>query len=94
MAHYAQLDESNIVIQVCVITNEDEQRLGEAGVEAWLRRDWGGTWKKTSYNGRIRKNYAGIGYTYNSSLDAFIPPQPAPDYVLDTDTCTWRKPNG
>jgi hypothetical protein len=80
MAHYAMLDENNIVVQVIVGKNE-----GEDGVD-W-EQYYGG--KRTSYHGNIRKNYAGIGYKYDAQRDAFIPPQPFPSWVLNEDTCLW-----
>ena len=52
----------------------------------------GGNWKQTSYNGNIRKNFAGIGFTYDATKDAFIPPQPFPSWTLDESTCLWKPP--
>lgn len=78
MAHYAQIDENNIVTQVIVIDNKDTADAN--GVEkeyigaAFCERLFGGTWKQTSYNGNIRGRYAGIGYTYDAQLDEFIAP--------------------
>ena len=95
MAHYAQIDDNNIVTQVIVIDNKDTADAN--GVEkeyigaAFCERLFGGTWKQTSYNGNIRKNYAGIGYTYNADIDAFVPPQPFPSWVLDADA-KWQAP--
>lgn len=95
MAHFAQL-ENNIVTKVIVVSNQDI--LDEHGVEkedigiAFCSNLLGGTWKQTSYNGRIRKNYAGIGYTYNETLDAFVPPKPFASWVLDEDTAQWKAP--
>ncbi len=73
MAHFAQIDENNIVLQVLVIPDFQEHRGQE-----YLANDLnlGGIWKQTSYNNRIRKNYAGIGFTYDEIRDAFIPPKP------------------
>lgn len=96
MAHFAQLDSNNIVLQVIVIANKDT--ADASGVEkehigaAFCERLLGGTWKQTSYNGNFRKNYAGIGYTYDPVLDAFIPPQPNPQCILDPETCQWSCP--
>lgn len=97
MAHFAQIDENNIVIQVIVADDKFE----ENGEEVFAS-EVGGVWKKTSYNtyanqhknGGIpfRKNYAGVGYSYNSTLDAFIPPKPFPSWILDEDTCIWQSP--
>jgi hypothetical protein len=95
MAHFAQLDEQNIVTQVIVVANEE---LLENGVEseskgiAFCQSLLGGNWKQTSYNGKIRKNYAGIGYTYDSQRDAFISPQPYPSWTLVEETCQWTSP--
>ena len=80
MAHFAELDANNVVLRVIVVGNKDTSDAN--GVEkehigaAFCERLFGGTWKQTSYNGNIRKNYAGIGYTYNPSIDAFVPPKP------------------
>lgn len=96
MAHYAQIDENNIVTQVIVIDNKDTADAN--GVEkeyigaAFCERLFGGTWKQTSYNGNIRKNYAGIGYTFDSGRDAFISPKPFASWVLNEDTCQWQAP--
>lgn len=95
MAHYAQLDGNNVVTQVIVIDNKDTADAN--GVEkeyigaAFCERLFGGTWKQTSYNGNIRKNYAGIGYTYREDIDAFVPPQPYPSWALDADA-KWQPP--
>ena len=97
MAHFAQLDENNVVTQVIVVGNKDCSDAN--GVEkesigiAFCERLFGGNWKQTSYNGNIRKNYAGIGYSYDAARDAFIPPQPSPEWTLDEDTCQWVNPN-
>ena len=96
MAHYAQLDSNNVVTQVIVIDNKDTADAN--GVEkeyigaAFCERLFGGTWKQTSYNGNIRKNYAGIGYTFDSTRDAFIPPKPYASWVLIEETCQWKAP--
>jgi hypothetical protein len=97
MAHYAKIDENNIVQQVIVVDNKDT--ADAFGVEkeyigaAFCERLLGGTWKQTSYNGNFRKNYAGIGYTYDPQREAFIPPKPTPDAVLDEATCQWIVPS-
>jgi len=95
VAHYAQLDENNVVTQVIVVANSDEEIDGvfdeSKGVE-FCYNLLGGTWKKTSYNGNIRKNYAGIGYTYDAGRDAFIPPKPFASWVLVEETCQWAAP--
>jgi hypothetical protein len=96
MAHFAQLDENNVVTQVIVVANKDTADAN--GVEkeyigaAFCERLFGGTWKQTSYNGNIRKNYAGIGYTYNADIDAFVPPKPFASWVLNNDTAEWEAP--
>ena len=96
MAHYAQLDENNVVTQVIVVDNKDCSDAN--GVEkeyigaAFCEKLFGGNWKQTSYNGNIRKNYAGIGFTYNADIDAFVPPKPYPSWVLDNETAQWNAP--
>ena len=96
MAHFARLDENNVVTQVVVVANKDT--ADASGVEkeyigaAFCERLLGGTWMQTSYNGNMRKNYAGIGYTYNEDIDAFVPPKPFASWVLDTDTAQWNAP--
>jgi hypothetical protein len=95
MAHYAQIDENNIVTQVIVIDNKDTADAN--GVEkeyigaAFCERLFGGTWKQTSYNGNIRKNYAGIGYTYQADIDAFVAPKPYASWTLDANA-QWQAP--
>ena len=96
MAHFCRLDENNVVTQVIVVGNKDT--ADAAGVEkeyigaAFCERLFGGTWKQTSYNGNIRKNYAGIGYTFDAGRDAFIPPKPYNSWVLVEETCQWKAP--
>ena len=91
MAHYAFLDNENIVTEV--ITGIDETELIEGlDTETWYGNFRGQTCKRTSYNNKIRKNYAGIGYTYDSTLDAFIPPKPPEgNWELNEDTCLWEE---
>jgi hypothetical protein len=106
MAHWAELDENNVVTRVLVGDNNDP--AGDEGYQ-WLIDNLGGNWVKTSYNaaggkrrnpetGEItdepgfRKNYAGIGFTYDSTLDAFIPPKTFNSWVLNEDTCLWNAP--
>ena len=86
MSHWAELDNTNKVIRVLVGNNNDADE-GEAFVNSL-----GGTWVKTSYNSNIRKNYAGIGYTYDAARDAFIAPKPFNSWVLDEATCRWQAP--
>ena len=95
MAHFAKL-ENNVVTQVIVVSNQDildeqGQESEEKGI-AFCSNLLGGTWKQTSYNGNIRKNYAGIGYTYDEGRDAFIPPKPFNSWLLDETTCQWKAP--
>ena len=96
MAHFVKLNEDKVVIQGIVVSNQDT--ADEHGVEqeaigaAFCANLLGGTWKQTSYNARIRKNYAGIGYTYDEGRDAFIPPKPFASWVLDEATCHWKAP--
>ncbi len=91
MAHYAFLDDNNIVTEV--ITGIDETELIEGlDTETWYGNFRGQVCKRTSYNGNIRKNYAGIGFTYDEDLDAFIPPQPFASWLLDEETCLWTSP--
>jgi hypothetical protein len=96
MAHFAQLDDQNTVLQVIVVHNNE---LLDNGVEseakgiAFCQSLFPGTnWVQTSYNGNIRKNYAGIGFTYDAQRDAFIPPKPYPSWVLNETTCQWEAP--
>ena len=97
MAHFAQLDENNIVLQVIVVHNNE--LMDESGAEseakgiAFCQTLFPGTnWKQTSYNANMRKNYAGISYSYDAGRDAFIPPQPYPSWVLNEQTCGWDAP--
>jgi len=83
MSHWAEIDENNIVLRV-LVGNNSEPDEGEA-----FMNSLGGTWVKTSYNGTIRKNYAGIGYTYDEDLDAFVPPKCHNVAVLDEETALW-----
>lgn len=89
MAHFAEIDQNNIVLRVLVVDNAHE--LG--GIE-YLTYDLklGGRWIQTSYNGNIRKNFAGIGYSYDNTRDAFIPPKPFPSWILNEVTCQWVAP--
>lgn len=90
MAHYAFLDENNIVTQVIVGRNEDDLVDGVSDWQTYYGNLHGQRCVRTSYNGNIRKNYAGIGYSYSDELDAFIPPKPYPSWVLNEDTCQWQ----
>ena len=90
MAHYAFLDENNIVTEVIVGIDETELIEG-LDTETWYGNFRGQTCKRTSYNGNIRKNYAGIGYTYDPVADHFFAPQPYPSWTLDADA-KWQSP--
>ena len=95
MAHFAQI-ENNLVTQVIVVDNNDildEQGNESEAIGTQFCTDLlGGTWVQTSYNGNMRKNYAGIGDTYDATRDAFIAPQPFTSWLLDEDTCRWESP--
>jgi hypothetical protein len=86
MAHFAELDSNNIVLRVIVVADEHE-----ADGENWCNNFAGGTWKQTSYNANIRKQFAGIGYTYDATKDKFIAPQPYPSWALDSND-DWQPP--
>jgi len=98
MAHYAELNHENVVIRV--IPGWDE--TVKSGMEQLLLLETGNIWKRTSYNTRegkhclggipFRKNYAGIGYTYDSARDAFIPPKPFKSWVFNEESCSWDAP--
>jgi len=89
MAHFAELDENNVVLRVLVVPNEEEARGEEyLSVDCGL----GGRWVQTSYNGKIRVRYAGIGFTYREDVDAFIRPQPYPDWTWNEETLDWDPP--
>lgn len=99
MAHFAELDANNTVLRVIVVSNE--MLLDENGQEnefrgiAFCQSLFGADtrWVQTSYNGKFRKNYAGIGYDYDTTRDAFIAPKPEGDgWILDEETCRWRNP--
>lgn len=87
MAHFAQIDQNNIVVRVVVVADEHE-----ADGENWCAQFFGGgTWKQTSYNGNMRYNYAGVGYTFDPAADAYYAPQPYPSWSLD-DAYLWQPP--
>jgi len=96
MAHFAKLDENNHVIGVHVVVNEVITINGveseQAGINFLTNLHEYNFWKQTSYNGNFRKNYAGIGYYYDSIRDAFIPPKPFPSWTLNEDSCLWESP--
>ena len=89
MAHFAEIDGNGVVLRVLVVDNSRE-----SDGAAFLANELGlgGAWVQTSYNGNIRKNYAGVGYTYDAGRDAFIPPKPYPSWGLDEQTCRWAAP--
>ena len=95
MAHFACL-ENNIVTKVIVVANQDildenGQESEQKGID-FCSNLLGGTWKQTSYNAKIRKNYAGVGYTYDEVRDAFIPPKPYNSWLLDETKAQWKAP--
>lgn len=98
MAHFARLDELNIVTSVEVVNNSDINDLpfpeSEPVGVAFLNSVYGETinWKQTSYNRSFRKNYAGIGFSYDEVRDAFIPEKPYPSWILNESTCLWEAP--
>jgi hypothetical protein len=89
MAHFAEIDENNIVLRVLVTDNNDPN--GDEGYK-WLIDTNGGTWIKTSFNGNIRKNFAYPGFLYDKERDAFIPIKRNESWILDEETCTWKEP--
>lgn len=96
MAHFAEVDNNGVVQRVIVVANKDTadangNEMESIGV-AFCQKLLGGTWLQTSYNGNIRKNYAGIDYTYHADIDAFVPPQPFASWLLNTDTAQWEAP--
>lgn len=96
MAHFAKLNQNNIVEDVIVISDKDIKDINgleneERGKEI-CKRLFGGDWIQTSYNGKFRKRFAGIGYYYDKTLDAFIPPKPFNSFILNTETCLWEAP--
>ena len=96
MAHFAQLDDQNIVLQVIVIHNNE--CLNDAGIETeakgieFCNSLIPGNWVQTSYNATIRKNYAAIGFTYDKERDAFIAPKPFNSWILNEENCQWKAP--
>lgn len=98
MAHFAKLNDQNIVIDVNVVSNETINNLAfpdsePVGIEFLIK--WSGgysNWKQTSYNASFRKNFAGIDFSYDANLDAFVPSKPYPSWLLDTNTAQWQAP--
>ena len=95
MAHFAKI-EDGVVTQVIVVSNADTASADGTEKEyigqAFCERLFGGVWKQTSYNGNFRKNYAGIGYSFDETRNAFIPPKPFASWVLVEETCNWTAP--
>lgn len=95
MAHFAEIGLNNTVLRVIVVHNNeimDNGQESESKGAEFCRNLFGGTWAQTSYNGNIRKNFAGQGFTYDSGRDAFIPPKPYNSWVLNETTCRWDAP--
>lgn len=97
MAHFAQINENNQVVRVIVVKNEVCTHNGNEseilGIEFCRQLHGSNTqWVQTSYNGNFRKNFAGIGYTYDAQRDAFVPPKPYPSWTLDEAICRWQPP--
>lgn len=92
MAHYAFLDENNIVTEVITGRNEDESVEGVSDWEEYYGQIRNQRCVRTSYNHKIRFNYAGVGFGYDEARDAFIPPKPYDSWVLNEDTCRWDAP--
>ena len=92
MAHFAKLGVGNIIEEVIVVSNDiaiTEQAGSDFINKLYNTRD---VWKQTSYNNNIRKNFAGIGFQYDQTRDAFIPPKPFNSWILNEDTCFWKTP--
>ena len=97
MAHFAEIGIDNVVTRVIALSNKE--LLDENHIEQESRGGdfcsslFGGVWVQTSYNGTIRKNFAGVGYTYDTARDAFIPPKPFDSWTLEEETCCWVAPD-
>jgi hypothetical protein len=96
MAHFAEIDENNIVLRVIVVNNNDcldaDGNESESVGIAFCKSLLGGEWLQTSYNANLRKNYAGIGFRYDETLDAFISPKPYDSWILNDETAKWEAP--
>jgi len=96
MAHFAEIDENNIVLRVIVVNNnellDEENNENESLGSAFCSTLFGGNWVQTSYNRSFRKNFAGTGFTYHTERDVFIPPKPFESWLLNEDTCRWYAP--
>lgn len=98
MAHFAEIDQKNTVLRVIVVENAElidpvSGREDEILGKAFCKKLFGGDWVQTSINGKIRKRFAAVGYTYNESLDSFIPPKPFDSWILNEDTLEWDPPS-
>jgi hypothetical protein len=92
MAHFAKLDNNNVVLEVQVVNNDVLDASNEEASGITFLTEWSGgyyNWKQTSYNSSFRKNYCGVGYYYDSIRDAFIPPKCHNEATLNEDTCRW-----
>jgi len=96
MAHFAEIDSNSLVLRVVVVSNADTALADGKETEsigiAHCQKLFGGTWVQTSYNGKFRKNYAGVGSTYDSTRNAFYSPKPFNSWVLNESTCIWEAP--
>ncbi len=96
MAHFAEIGLNNVVERVIVVHNnelldDNGNEVEQKGID-FCKSLFGGTWLQTSYNGNMRKNFAGKGFTYDAERDAFIAPKPFSKWVLNEDTCRWEAP--
>ncbi len=95
MAHFAKLDDNNVVLEVHVVNNDvitvDGVESEQEGIDFLTNLFGHSKWKQTSYNGSFRKNYAGVGDTYDPARNAFIAPQPYPSFILNAN-CVWEAP--
>jgi hypothetical protein len=95
MAHFAKLDENNVVVEVNAVSNDALDTSNEEASGLAFLTEWSGgyaNWKQTSYNATFRKSFAGLGYTYDASRDAFIAPKPFESWLLNEDSCKWEAP--
>lgn len=96
MAHFAELNDNNVVTRIIVVDNKDTTDENGKEVEAigiaFCQNLFGGRWIQTSYNGKFRKRYAGIGFKYDADLDAFIAPKPFPSWSFNREICDWEAP--
>ena len=96
MAHFAEINDQSIVQQVVVVANDvllDENNVEQEALGvSFCEQIFGGSWKQTSYNGNFRKNFAGVGYSYDATRNAFLPPRPFASWTLDEETCHWQAP--